>query len=68
MLFRSGARRAVAPKAVRQAITPETAATITTIMEQVVQDPGGTGGKAKVDGYQVAGKTGTASKVVDGHY
>ena len=62
----NGERAANAPKVLSQAIKPETAATVTEIMEQVVAR--GTGGLAKVDGYQVAGKTGTAAKIVNGHY
>jgi len=67
-VIQNGVRQAVAPKPIRQAINANTAATVTEIMEQVVVSPHGTGGNAKIDGYQVAGKTGTASKVVDGHY
>jgi membrane peptidoglycan carboxypeptidase len=47
-------------------ISPATAATMTTIMEGVTER--GTATLAKIDRYQVAGKTGTAHKVVDGHY
>jgi membrane peptidoglycan carboxypeptidase len=63
-----GVRRVVPPKPVRRAINENTAAALTTIMERVVSDKIGTGGLAKLDGYQVAGKTGTAAKIVDGHY
>lgn len=59
-------RTVVLPKAVRRAILPETAATLTTIMESVVQD--GTGKRAKLASYAVAGKTGTADKLVNGRY
>ena len=54
------------PKAVRRAIKPETAATLTTIMEAVVER--GTATRAQMAGYTVAGKTGTAAKLVDGRY
>lgn len=63
---RDGLRSEVAPTAVRTAIRPETAATLTTIMEEVVER--GTATRAKVPGYTVAGKTGTADKLVNRRY
>ncbi len=63
---RDGHRQVIEPKPLRQAITPETAATLTTIMEGVVLR--GTATRAQLDGYQVAGKTGTANKLENGHY
>jgi cell division protein FtsI (penicillin-binding protein 3) len=59
-------RTVVRPKAVRRAILPGTAATMTDIMEQVVTD--GTAKAAKLVSYNVAGKTGTADKLVNGRY
>jgi cell division protein FtsI/penicillin-binding protein 2 len=59
---REGVRTDVAPKALHEAINAETAATLTTIMEDVVRR--GTGTKAQLMGYQVAGKTGTAYKAL----
>ncbi|MFG1797982.1 peptidoglycan D,D-transpeptidase FtsI family protein [Nocardia sp. NPDC049149] len=56
------------PEGVR-VVSPQTAATLRTMFQSVVQrDPmnanqNGTGGPAAIDGYQVAGKTGTAQKV-----
>ncbi len=48
------------PKPVRQVISVDTALTMTKILEQVVAD--GTGKRANLTDYQVAGKTGTAQK------
>lgn len=59
-------RTVVAPKVVREAILGETAATVREIMEKVVTD--GTGKNARLVSYNVAGKTGTADKLVNGHY
>jgi cell division protein FtsI (penicillin-binding protein 3) len=53
--------RAFAPRAVRQVISPETAATLTRMLTQVVES--GTGRHAAIPGYDVAGKTGTAQKL-----
>lgn len=65
-LVRDGVREAVAPKVLHRAIEPDTAAILTTMMEGVVDR--GTATEAKIDGYPVAGKTGTASRLVDGRY
>jgi cell division protein FtsI (penicillin-binding protein 3) len=61
-----GTRRPVPHKAVRRTVSLGTAATLTSIMEDVVTR--GTGTQAQVPGYTVAGKTGTAQKVVNGRY
>jgi cell division protein FtsI (penicillin-binding protein 3) len=65
--IRNGHREEVPRNVVRRAITQETAATVTEIMEAVVER-GTAKSFAQIDGYTVAGKTGTASKVVNGHY
>ncbi len=49
------------PQTRRRVISAETAGTLTHIMEGVVTN--GTGGKAAIPGYRVAGKTGTAQKI-----
>jgi cell division protein FtsI (penicillin-binding protein 3) len=50
------------PQMRRRVISPQTAHTLAKMMEGVT-DEGGTGVKATVEGYRVAGKTGTAQKV-----
>jgi stage V sporulation protein D (sporulation-specific penicillin-binding protein) len=55
------------PKILRQVISPKTAAGVTEAMTKVVGE-GGTAPKAEIPGYDVAGKTGTAQKVVNGQY
>ncbi|WP_235440407.1 peptidoglycan D,D-transpeptidase FtsI family protein [Paenibacillus sp. DMB20] len=53
----------VQPKVIRQVISPETAKETGKYLEQVVADQDkGTGKYAYIDGYRVAGKTGTAVK------
>ena len=51
---------------VRQTVSEATAKEISLMMESVVAEGGG--GNAKISGYRVGGKTGTAYKVVDGKY
>jgi len=46
----------------RDVISPETARTVRMILEDVTKE-GGTAPKAAIEGYRVAGKTGTAQKV-----
>jgi len=57
------------PVVVRQVISPESSRLVGEFLEQVVSDRQiGTGRNAYIPGYRVAGKTGTAQKVVDGKY
>jgi cell division protein FtsI (penicillin-binding protein 3) len=51
----------------QQVISPKTAAEMRMMLETVVS-PEGTASQAQVPGYRVGGKTGTAQKIVDGHY
>lgn len=46
----------------RAVVSPETAASITSMLGDVVGTEAGTGGRAAIAGYTVAGKTGTAKK------
>ncbi|KRD21307.1 MULTISPECIES: peptidoglycan D,D-transpeptidase FtsI family protein [unclassified Streptomyces] len=48
------------PQQLSQAVSAKTAQALQKMMETVVEDPLGTGGKAKIDGVKVGGKTGTA--------
>jgi cell division protein FtsI (penicillin-binding protein 3) len=50
-----------------QVFSPGVAREVRAMMEAVTQE-GGTGTRTRVPGYRVAGKTGTAHKVVNGHY
>ncbi len=65
-VYQNGRRAESERRVIRRAITRETAAKLTTIMEQVTQR--GTARRAQVPGYTVAGKTGTSEKLIDGHY
>ncbi|WML27569.1 penicillin-binding transpeptidase domain-containing protein [Neobacillus sp. OS1-33] len=49
------------PEVVSTPISKETAKQVRDILETVVTSPNGTGGRYKIDGYSVAGKTGTAN-------
>ena len=65
-VIRDGKRLPVPHKILERVVSASTAATMTQIMERVVED--GTGTRAKIAGYAVAGKTGTAAKLVNGSY
>jgi cell division protein FtsI/penicillin-binding protein 2 len=53
------------PIQVRRVISEGTAKNITKLLKKAVDE--GTGVKAQIDGYEIAGKTGTAQKVVSGY-
>jgi len=55
------------PTVVRRVVSQETARQVTAAMLMVTEE-GGTGTRAQVPGYRVAGKTGTAQKVKEGRY
>jgi cell division protein FtsI/penicillin-binding protein 2 len=65
-LIKDGRRVEVTPTVLGRTITRDTAVTLTGIMEQIVDR--GTATFAQVDGYTIAGKTGTAAKLVNGRY
>ena len=62
--LRAGVREEIPVRVVRRAIRARTAATLTGIMEDVVAR--GTARAARIPGYSVAGKTGTAEKLLPG--
>lgn len=55
------------PEALAQPITARTAEQMRLMLTEVTRE-GGTGTRGAVPGYNVAGKTGTAEKIKDGHY
>ncbi len=55
------------PKARRRVVSSETVRTMTGLLNLVVSDEG-TAGKAQLNGFEVAGKTGTTQKIVNGRY
>jgi cell division protein FtsI (penicillin-binding protein 3) len=65
-VIRDGNRIPVPRKVLRRTVSAGTAAELTRIMEAVVDR--GTATRAQLAGYTVAGKTGTAKKLVNGSY
>lgn len=65
-IIKDGRRQVIEPRPLRTAISASTGAALTTIMEGVVER--GTAKAAKLVGYQVAGKTGTSQKIINGRY
>ncbi len=53
---------------VRRVISPEVAAKLRDLLRGVVEQAGGTGERAALANFQLAAKTGTARRVVGGHY
>jgi cell division protein FtsI/penicillin-binding protein 2 len=60
--------RPVAPAPRRRIVGKAVASQVMAMMQDVVNEAGGTGALARLDGYSVAGKTGTASKPEQGGY
>jgi membrane peptidoglycan carboxypeptidase len=65
-VIRNGRRLPVPRKVVGRTVAKEITAELTPIMEKVVTD--GTGRAAEMTDFTVAGKTGTAAQLVNGHY
>jgi cell division protein FtsI (penicillin-binding protein 3) len=65
-VYRDNRRYVVKPKVLRRTISEATVAALTSIMEDVVTR--GTAKRAQIPGYTIAGKTGTAAKLVNGRY
>ena len=65
-VIREGRRLPVPHKVLERVVSAGTMTTLTEIMEKVVEE--GTGKSAHVPGYTVAGKTGTAKKLLNGSY
>jgi cell division protein FtsI (penicillin-binding protein 3) len=65
-IYRDNRRYEIHPNVIRRTITADTAAVLTSIMEGVVER--GTARPAQIPGFTIAGKTGTAAKLVNGAY
>ena len=65
-IYRDNRRFGVSTKIVQRTTSQDTAAALTTIMEGVVER--GTARAAQIPGFTIAGKTGTAAKLIGGRY
>jgi membrane peptidoglycan carboxypeptidase len=65
-IIKDGRRSVVQPRSLRRTVSERTVAELTEIMEDVVQR--GTAKSAQIPGYTIAGKTGTAAKLINGRY
>jgi cell division protein FtsI/penicillin-binding protein 2 len=65
-VIRDGVETSVPKKLVRRVVSSDVAAELTRIMEGVVER--GTAKSAQIEGFTIAGKTGTAAKAVKGGY
>jgi cell division protein FtsI (penicillin-binding protein 3) len=65
---RDGAITVTGKPETHRVLRPEVAAQLRTMMEAVVDEKDATGTQAAVNGYRVAGKTGTGKRLVDGQY
>lgn len=59
--------RRFGPEARRQVLRPSTAAQLAQLLQKVVS-PEGTAADAQIEGFEIAGKTGTTQKLIDGKY
>ncbi|MFI5933410.1 penicillin-binding transpeptidase domain-containing protein [Actinoplanes sp. NPDC051494] len=64
----TGKVTAAAPPETHRVLSPEVASELREMMEAVVDAKGATGGKAKVEGYRISGKTGTGNLLINGRY
>jgi len=67
-IYRDGRRFVIQPHVQRRIISADTAASMTAIMEGVVSAEHGTAHAAQIAGFTIAGKTGTAAKLVEKRY